>query len=342
MQNVNKIPWDRSSRSADFLTGSRFEIVGKDTGLANLGPQRRQSRATAIGVLAILLWAALALTTVRARGIPPFELLTLSFGVAFVAGVALLGLRGGRVALARIRQPLVPWLTAFCGIFLYHALYFFALSAAPAAQASLIAYLWPLLIVLFSATLPSERLRLRHLGGALLGLAGTALILTGRIDDGSAAAPWAGYGAAFGCALVWSGYSVLNRRFDSVPTDMIVGVCGAVALAGAACHLAVEPTVRPGIDQWLAIVVLGLGPTGLAFLAWDYATKHGRLALLGALSYLAPLLSTLLLIAAGLAPASAQILLAAALVIGGALLATGIGPGRRTIEGSPHLESDRN
>ena len=310
--------------------------------MASLGAQGQRARATAMGMLAILLWAALALTTVRARGIPPFELLTLSFGVAFSSGIILLGLRGGRAGLAQIRQPPAPWLTAFCGIFFYHALYFFALSAAPAAQASLIAYLWPLLIVLFSAAFPGERLRFRHLGGALLGLAGTALVLMGRAEDTNTATSMAGYAAAFGCALVWSGYSVLNRRFDSIPSDMIVGVCGAVALAGAACHLAFEPTVRPGIDQWLAIGVLGLGPTGLAFLAWDHATKHGRLSLLGALSYLAPLLSTLLLIAAGFAPASPQILLAAALVIGGAVLATGIGSRRQTTAGSAHLEPERN
>ncbi len=112
---------------------------------------------------------------------------------------------------------------------------------------------------------------------------------------------------------------------------MIVGVCGAVALAGAACHFAFETTVRPSPGQWVAILVLGIGPTGLAFLAWDHATKHGSLPLLGALSYLAPLLSTLLLIAAGRAQATPQILLAAALIVGGALLATGFGRRREAV-----------
>ncbi|CAH2602187.1 Permease of the drug/metabolite transporter (DMT) superfamily [Rhodovastum atsumiense] len=285
--------------------------------------------ATAIGGVAVLLWSALALLTVQAGGgLPPFELLALSFGIAFLAGLAMLGLRG-RAALAELRQPLAPWLLAFCGIFFYHALYFFALSAVPAAQASLIAYLWPLLIVLMAALLPGgERLRARHLGGALLGLAGTALILAARGGDGTTAGSVAGYAASFGCAFVWSGYSVLNRRFAATPASMLVGVCGAVAVAGAACHLAFEATAWPRAEQWAAIIGLGVGPTGLAFLAWDHATKHGRLPLLGALSYLSPLLSTLLLIAAGKASASGPLLPAAVLVIGGALLATGL-PARR-------------
>jgi drug/metabolite transporter (DMT)-like permease len=106
---------------------------------------------------------------------------------------------------------------------------------------------------------------------------------------------------------------------------MLVGVCGAVALAGALCHLAFEPaTIRPDTTQWIAVLALGIGPTGLAFLAWDHATKHGSLPLLGALSYLAPLVSTLLLLAAGAVAATFSLLLSALLIIGGAVVAPGV------------------
>lgn len=286
--------------------------------------------ATLIGVVAILLWAALAVLTIEAKGIPPFELLALTFAVAFLGGLVVLSLRG-RAGLVELRQPLAAWLCGFVGIFFYHALYFFALSAAPAAQASLIAYLWPLLIVLLSTLAPgAERLRARHVIGALLGLGGTALLLSGRNQTTSVPAPALGYAAAFGCALVWSGYSVLNRRYAEVPSGMLVGVCGAVALAGGLCHVLAEPmSVYPEGRQWIAIVILGLGPTGLAFLAWDHATKHGRLALLGVLSYLAPVVSVLLLVVAGRANPTLSLLLATALIIGGALLATGILSRRR-------------
>ncbi|ARP91017.1 EamA family transporter [Bordetella genomosp. 9] len=278
-------------------------------------------RATGIGVVAILLWAALALLTVRAGGVPPFQLLALSFGVAFIGGVCVL-LPRGRAALAEMRQPAGAWLLSFGGIFSYHALYFFALSHAPAAQASLIAYLWPLFIVLFSALAPGERLQARHLAGAVLGLAGTALIALERDGGADSAWPLAGIAAAFGCAVIWSGYSVLNRRYASAPSSMMVGVCGLVALAGAVCHGFLETTVPVSGGQWAAIVLLGLGPTGLAFLAWDYATKHGHLALLGPLSYLAPLLSTVLLVVTGATPARLTLLLAALLIIAGSAVAT--------------------
>ncbi|MGE7958879.1 DMT family transporter [Pseudomonas sp. NPDC089530] len=281
----------------------------------------RSGAATVIGVIAIVLWSCLALLTTLTAGIPPFQLLTLSFAVACGASLALLGLRG-RAGFRGWRQPWPVWALGFGGIFAYHALYFFALKAAPAAEASLIAYLWPLLIVLLAARSGGERLRARQLTGALLGLAGTALIMRQRASDPSGAMPVAGYLAAFACALVWSGYSVLNRRFSAVPSSLIGGVCGLVAVAGLLCHLAFESPVQPDLMQWLAILGLGLGPVGLAFFAWDHATKHGNLPTLGALSYLAPLISTLLLIGIGQSQASPWLLVPALLIIAGAVLAT--------------------
>jgi len=279
-------------------------------------------RATGVGLASILLWAALAVLTVLARGLPPFELLTLAFLVAALAGGALLAVRG-RVALAHLSQPWAAWLTAFGGIFFYHALYFIALTSAPAAQANLINYLWPLLIVLLAAATGSG-LQARHVIGALFGLAGTALILLGPSQATPDRSHLSGYCAALGCAVVWASYSVFNRRFRQVPSAMLVGVCAAVALAGGLCHLALESTVWPGPGQALAILMIGLGPTGLAFLAWDHATKHGNLPLLGTLSYLTPLASTLLLIAAGEAAAPGRLMISALLVISGAVLAAGL------------------
>ncbi|MGC5704018.1 DMT family transporter [Pseudomonas sp. NFXW11] len=277
--------------------------------------------ATVIGVIAVFLWSCLALLTSFTSGIPPFELLALSFAVAFLASLGILGLRGAE-GFRGWRQPWNVWATGFLGIFSYHALYFFALKAAPPAEASLIAYLWPLLIVLLASMTGGQTLHRRQLLGAILGLAGTAFIMQLRSQNSVGAMPLAGYAAALLCALVWSSYSVINRRFNNVPSSIIGGICGLVAVAGLIGHLAFETTVRPDTGQWVAIIALGLGPVGLAFFAWDHATKHGNLASLGALSYLAPLFSTLLLILVGQTDASPILLVPALLIITGAVIAT--------------------
>lgn len=277
---------------------------------------------TAAGFIAIALWALLALFTSGAARLPRFQLLALTLGIA--GGGSLMGLALFAPArLRRLRQPALPWLLGTLAIFGYHGFYYVALERAPVVDASLIAYLWPLLIVVFAGLLPGERVLVRHIGGALLGLAGASLLLTrggGLALDGAYAG---GYLAAGACALTWSSYSVINRRFAGVPTEAVAGFCAAGAALAMVCHLLFETWQTPHGGQWLAIVGLGLGPVGAAFFFWDYGTKHGNLALLGVLAYCAPLLSTLLLIAFGVAALTPAVAIACTLIVGGGLLAAG-------------------
>jgi len=162
-----------------------------------------------------------------------------------------------------------------------------------------------------------------HILGGVLGLAGTALLLLPR-DGHSNTAPHRTLGllAALGCALTWSTYSVANKHFRNVPTEAMVIVCGIVAIMGFLTHRLIgEPTIAPQDSQWVATVALGVGPVGLAFFAWDHGTKQGNVSLLGTLSYGAPVLSTLLLVTLGRAPASLALLAACALVTAGAWVA---------------------
>jgi drug/metabolite transporter (DMT)-like permease len=287
-------------------------------------PETSTRKGTLIGSLAVLLWGALAALTVSLKVIPPFQLLAMGFGIAFASGSLWLLLTGGPRRLALFRQPSAFWLQAIAGLFGYHALYFFALRLAPAAEANLINYLWPLLIVLLSAFVPGgSRLRAAQLTGALMGLASTIFLIGGGGSLGAASGSLWGYAAALSCALVWSSYSVLNRRFAAIPSEAMIGVCGAVALLGLGAHLLFEPaSMTPAGRDWLALAALGVGPLGLAFLAWDYGTKHGDLPVLGTIAYGAPVLSTMLLVLLGLAEPTTRLAIACALVVGGALIAT--------------------
>ncbi|MGF1499165.1 MAG: DMT family transporter [Elainellaceae cyanobacterium] len=281
-----------------------------------------QRRATLIGFTAVLMWATLALLTELSGDIPPLELTALAFAIAFLIGL-LFWLRQGGNVMANLRLPLGVWLLGIGGLFGYHVFYFVALNNAPAVEASLIANLWPLLIVVFSALLPNERLRWFHLVGAGCGFAGAGLLVTRGETLAFEASYGVGYLAAIACALTWSSYSVLTRRLGTIPTSAVGGFCGVTALLALLCHLAFEQTVIPQGREWLAVLGLGLGPVGLAFFTWDYGVKHGNIKVLGALSYLAPLLSTLLLIVCGLALPTWSIGLSCLLIVGGAGLAAG-------------------
>ena len=278
-----------------------------------------QFKATLIGFSAILMWSLLALFTAASGKMPPFQLSAICFLIGSLPGLVVLAVRPERLAL--LKQPAKVWISGIAGLFGYHFLYFTALRNAPPVEAGLIAYLWPLLIVVGSALLPGERLRWYHIAGALAGLVGMILIVTRNgfaFDD----AYLIGYGAAFLCAFTWSGYSLITRRFEAVSTDVVTGFCLATSLLSFVCHLALETTVWPQTTfEWLVVTGLGLLPLGAAFYAWDFGVKNGNIQLLGVLSYAAPVLSTLNLILFGFAEPSWRIALACLFVTGGAVLA---------------------
>jgi drug/metabolite transporter (DMT)-like permease len=280
-----------------------------------------ERQAMLSGVGAIGLWGSLATLSVIAGPVPPFQMVAMTFAIGAAIGIV----RARRRGLAwsdLVRWPARLWLLGIGGLFGYHALYFAALQLAPPAEANLVNYLWPLLIVLLSAPLAGEKLGWPHILGALLGFAGVALLAFGRGLD-FAGGTLAGYLCALGCAFAWSLYSVLSRRFGETPTDAIASFCAAASLLSLACHLAFEPTVWPASTAaWLAVVGLGLGPTGGAFYFWDHAVKRGDIRALGAMSYAAPILSTTLLIVCGLAQPTSALLIAAGMVTVGAVLAS--------------------
>jgi drug/metabolite transporter (DMT)-like permease len=280
--------------------------------------------ATFIGFSAIALWSLLALLTIGSAPVPPFQLNAMTFGIGGLIGLIWTARRG--FAVLRGVQ-LRAYVIGTAGLFGYHALYFTAFRIGPDASTGLIAYLWPLLIVLLSGLLPAEKLRARHVLGAFLGLCGAGVIV---LQSGAPGIEPAALILAFICALTWAAYSVISRTMGDVPTEAVTIYCLATAALSALVHLAVETTAWPqGGIGWTSIILLGLGPVGLAFFTWDIGMKRGDIQLLGAASYAAPLLSTLALIWAGITAPSVTIALAAVLVTAGAALAASAPRDRR-------------
>jgi drug/metabolite transporter (DMT)-like permease len=279
-----------------------------------------QTAATLTGLAAVFMWSFLSLLTVASGTMPPFQLAAITFAIGGMVGVASWIARPS--AVSSLKQPPVVWLLGVGGLFGYHALYFIALRLAPPAEAQLFNYLWPLLIVLFSAFLPNEKLKSHHVFGVLLGLAGTLVLIAGMRGVEIKREYIVGYACALGAALAWSSYSVLSRPFKNVPTDAVAGFCLVTAALSLLCHLLFEQTVWPqNLSQWSSIAALGIFPVGLAFYAWDRGVKFGDIRALGAASYAAPLLSTIFLVVAGYAEPRWSLGLAAILISLGGIVA---------------------
>ena len=187
---------------------------------------------------------------------------------------------------------------------------------------SLIAYLWPLLIVSFAALLPGETLYIKHIIGAVVSFMGCWILLGGPESNFNTDYLF-GYILAAACSIIWAVYSVASRALKKVPTDAVGLFCGVCATLGWVCYFLLETTfIATSSTIYLAVIALGLGPLGLAFFAWDIGLKQGNLPLLGVLSYATPLISTTMLIIFTDINASKTVYIACATIIVGALIAS--------------------
>jgi drug/metabolite transporter (DMT)-like permease len=275
---------------------------------------------TLLALATIALWSTLASLGVALGHVPPLLLTGLSLLIGSLIALPLSGFR-----LARWKVPLSTLALGVYGLFSYHFLLFMALQHAPAVQANLVNYLWPLMmVVLAPVILPGLNLRLLHILAAALGFAGAAVVILGGAagSSGSGAdTAWAwGYLPALGAAFVWATYSLLIKRVAPFPTAAIGGFALASGLLALLCHTLMEPAVTLSPHDWLLILLIGLGPLGGAFFLWDKALKLGDARHIGILSYLTPLLSTTLLMTVTGKALSWPVVLAALMIVAAAWL----------------------
>ena len=266
---------------------------------------------------AIFLWASLASLVTLLSDIPPL-LLT---GIGLIIGAA--------VSIPALRFGIKPWkvpaktlLLGVYGLFGYHLMLFLALQNAPAVEANLVNYLWPLLIVLLSPIFTkSLALNFRYVLAAISGFAGAVIAITYNGSGLESLSIEVGYFFALAAAVIWATYSLATTKVPSFPTPAIglFALVSGVLAIGA--HFLFEPAASISTADWLLLLVLGVGPLGGAFYLWDAALKIGDPRRIGLLAFLTPLLSTVLLVLVSGNPFSWQLIISAALIIGGALFA---------------------
>lgn len=262
---------------------------------------------------AIILWSTFAWLTTVLIHVPPFLLMGSALTLGSLCG------------LPQIKAWKVSWTNLAIGIyglFGYHLLLLIAFRNAPAIETNLINYLWPILMVVLSPIFLREvRLRVHHVFATILGFLGALLILT----DGTLSISFKygrGYGLAAIAAFIWASYSLLSKSAASIPTSAVGGFCLSSGTIALACHFCLEPRYLFTFADLIPLLAIGLGPMGVAFFLWDKALKSGDPRIIGSLSYVTPMLSTLLLIAFGNAHFTHSTPLAMLLIISGAIVGT--------------------
>ena len=273
-------------------------------------------RADLFALGAIVLWASLASLATLLSNIPPF-LLT---GIGLIIG-SLISLPLSRFKLSSWKVPTRTLMVGIYGLFGYHFMLFIALQTAPAVEANLVNYLWPLLIVVLTPLFTrSLKLRPRHLIAALAGFTGAAVAIYSSAGELGSAGFSVGYLFALAAAVIWATYSLATTKlpkFSTAAIGLFALVSGVLALLA---HLVFESPVAFTASDWWLLVLLGIGPLGGAFYFWDAALKIGDPRRIGLLAFLTPLLSTTMLLLVQGRSLSIELLIATVLIVGGALL----------------------
>jgi len=244
------------------------------------------AQALVLATVTILLWASLATLVQYLGHVPPFLLVGLTLGIGSIPSLPRIGSWFARPAI------LLFGTLAFFG---YHFFLFIAFRIAPAIEVNLVNYTWPVLIVLLSGViLPGHRLRVSHVCGGFMAFTGATMAISGGRFSFSTDF-LVGYLLALAAALTWSSYSVFTKKLAPFPTSMVGGFCFCSSILALLCHALTEPQVHLSRADWTGMLILGIGPMGIAFYSWDASLKKGDPRTIGALSYLTPLLSTFLL-----------------------------------------------
>jgi drug/metabolite transporter (DMT)-like permease len=234
--------------------------------------------------------------------------------IAFGVGALLLAVVERRHSnLASIRK--VRWLAvlmAVIGLLGSNALYVFSMRFIPPAQANIISYLWPVIIVLLATCLRLLAINRRRLLAVAVGLAGASLVIGGSGFTLS----WLGIGLALASAVAWSAFCVFRMvEGDAARPVLTLGFAGS-ALVAAALHVLTETTVMPSASSLLLALLVGILPLGLGAILWDNGLRRGEQHLLATMAYATPLLSSVVLLAFGFVTVSTG------LVVGGILIVT--------------------
>lgn len=269
----------------------------------------QKSTSLILGIITILCWGSLATFGNLLIHLPPFYVL----GVCFIMGSI--------PAWRKPKEMFPPFKTLLLGVFGYfgyHFFLFYAFRYAPAIEANLINYLWPVIMVILTPVFFREtKLKIYHIAGAVLSVIGSVFLVAGKGGE-IRKENVIGYILALLAAITWPLYSIGKKKMPATSVWAIGSFC---LISGILCfivHAAIEPRVVLQFHDAWKLLLMGIGPFGIAFYCWDVALRHGDARIMGALAYLTPVLSTLGLVFFAGQEMVSSTFIAMILIIGGA------------------------
>jgi drug/metabolite transporter (DMT)-like permease len=254
----------------------------------------RRSYALAGLILVMTVWGITYVVTKAAvREIPPLTLAALRY---LIAASVLVPIAMGRSGSMRLPRPAslaaLAWM-ALTGIVILTVGFNYGLIYGSASQGALLYALSPAAVAIAAVLWLGETLSRRRIGGIILSVAGTALVVASGEIDRSASRPLLGALCMLAGIVAWACYTVIAKRLagaDQIVVIAWVSMIGmAMLLPLAAVELLQSPMPRPSLEGWLATLFLGAVASALAYVVYNVALRELDASLVGAYFTLDPL-----------------------------------------------------
>jgi len=179
----------------------------------------------------------------------------------------------------------------FLGCYLYYLLLFGALKNAPAQEAFIVNYLWPVMVVIFAALLLKEQLTWRKVLGILISFIGVYIVITKGDVLGFTFSNLKADLFSLVSAIAYGLFSVLGKKddYERLTSILVYYVFGFIFVAITVFLVSSVPIVS--FKQLIGLAWLGVMTNGLAFVFWFKALEYGDTAKMANYAFLAPFLS---------------------------------------------------
>jgi drug/metabolite transporter (DMT)-like permease len=178
----------------------------------------------------------------------------------------------------------------FIGVFLYRFFLQAALVLMPAQEAFIVNYTWPIMVVIFAWIILKEKMNLKKVIGLLLSFIGVVIVTT-KGDFSALNFSVGGVFFALAGAVAYGFYSVLGKRqtYEKYTSTTFFYIFSFIFSAISLFLFSSIPSLS--LEQLGGLLWLGIFPSGLAFVFWLIALKHGDTAKISNLIFMTPFLS---------------------------------------------------
>ncbi len=254
------------------------------------------------GVLAILFWSFLSVLPILAGDIPNMLLLALSLTISVLVFIPYWVVKYRSLS-SLVKQVNFEYLIVSALLLAATEITFLcAMRAGDPIAAYISVNIWPTFMLLFSYLFLGHKLSGMHYVSGLFGAIGVIILAMSSVEAPSVDIDQnlgsSLFAILFGLAnaVLWSIYSIWNRKFSLVPVDS-VGLPLIICMLNAyIIHFLIEAPYdlsNISYEQISALLILGALPWGAAYVLWGYAMRFGDIKFISLLGYTMPVLGSI-------------------------------------------------